>query len=186
MTRFDAFEVSPVLATDIDGMGGTEIQAFGTLAEAVTALAATEAAGLAAQLSWTVYGHTPGEGAEAIADFETEADAFALLYKLTGIAGQTGVTLYRLPHPQTITVWTCTSQADFEPTTTVHVTEHDAQAELLGRMRSDLTTEQQERGAALLLSGKEHEDYTAFADFVEDTSIGIFDHYAVEPHGLVF
>ena len=139
MTRFDAYEVSPVLATDIDGMGGTEIQAFGTLAEAVTTLAETEAAGLTAQLSWTVYGHTPGEGAEAIADFTTEADAFALLYKLTGIAGQTGVTLYRLPHPQTMTVWTCTSQAEFEPTTTVHAQEHDAQAELLGRMRSDLT-----------------------------------------------
>ncbi len=52
--------------------------------------------------------------------------------------------------------------------------------------REYIAQTQQEIGAALPLSGKEHEDYTAFADFVEDTSIGTFEHYAVEPHGLVF
>ncbi len=172
MTRFDAYEVSPVLATDIDGIGGTEIQAFGTLAEAVTNLAETEAAG-------------PGEGAEAIADFTTEADAFALLYKLTGIAGQTGVTLYRLPHPQTMTVWTCTSQADFEPTTIVHAQEHDAQAELLGRMRLDLyprTTGAWSRLAAFRKGARRLHRLRGFRGRQIHRH---FNHYAVEPHGLV-
>lgn len=185
MTRFDAFEVSPVLETDVDGMGGLVCQAFPSLAEAEAALADAQQDGLSGRVLWTVYGHTPGEGAEAIADFDIEERAFALLYKLTGIAGITGVTIYKLPHPQTLTVWTCTSQADFEPRTTVHAQEYEAQAELLGRMSADLTEQQRERGAALLQSGKEHEDYTAFSDFVEDTSIGIFQHYAVEPHGVV-
>lgn len=86
---FDAYEVSPVLETN-----GIECEAFLSLAEACEPLAKAEYAGTPARIIWTIYGHIPGEGVQAIEDCESEEQAFALLYKITGIRGVSGTTHY--------------------------------------------------------------------------------------------
>lgn len=184
MNRFDAYEVSPVLESDIDGMGGMHCEAFPCLADAQHALTDARAEGLEARILWTLYGRTEGEGAEAIHDFETEADAFTLLCQITGIAGEPGRTVYELAVRGSVVLWTCTSDTDYGMETSVHNNEHDAQTELLERAGKGLSDEETARGKALLASGKEHDGYEAFGDFIENVCRDMLDTFSVEPHTL--
>jgi hypothetical protein len=61
---FDSYEIAPVRKTDDD--------------EACEICAPSEAQ------YWTLYGHIPGEGVDAIADRQTKAQCEELLYRLTG------------------------------------------------------------------------------------------------------
>lgn len=98
--RFDAYEVSPVVETFTGH--GTEIEAFAAIAEARQAAnAANEVLEGKATILWTLYGVRSGI-AEAIADRDTEAEAFALLRSLTGIEGVTGQTRYNVAEPVAI------------------------------------------------------------------------------------
>jgi len=86
---FDAYEVNPVLETN-----GAECEAFSSLADACEALARAEYAGSPARILWTLYGHISRQGVQVIEDCESEEEAFALLYKMTGIRGVSGTTHY--------------------------------------------------------------------------------------------
>lgn len=87
MHTFDSFEVSPVVEfLDADGVSCC---AFDTLADAE--LAADLDNGDA--IIWTVYGRREG-AAEALADVGSEAEAFAALFALSGIVGQSGQRFY--------------------------------------------------------------------------------------------
>ncbi len=183
MNRFDAYEVSPVLETDIDGMGGMQCEAFPSIADAQKALSDAQAEGLEARILWTLYGRTEGEGAEALEDFSSEAEAFTRLFQISGIAGEPGVSVYQLPQRGSAIVWTCTSDTDNGMETSVHNNEHDAQTELFRRLgREHLSDEETAQGDALLLSGQEHDGYEAFSDFIEDVCRDMLDSFSVEPH----
>ncbi len=86
---FEAYEVSPVLETN-----GVECEAFSSLADACEALAKAEYAGTPARILWTLYGHISGQEVQVIEDCESEEEAFASLYKMTGIRGVSGATHY--------------------------------------------------------------------------------------------
>ena len=184
MNRFDVYEVSPVLETDIDGMGGMQCEAFGSFADAQQALTEAQAEGLEARILWTLYGRTEGQAAEAIHDFDTEDDAFTLLYQISGVAGEPGKTTYPLSEPGSVVIWTCTSDTDYGMETSVHNNEHDAQTELLERAGKGLSDEETAQGEALLASGKEHDGYEAFGDFIENVCRDMLDTFSVEPHTL--
>lgn len=95
--RFDAYEVSPVVETFTGH--GTEIEAFATIAEAKQAAnAANEVLEGKATILWTLYGVRNGI-AEAIADRDTETEAFDLLRSITGMEGVTGQTRYTVAEP---------------------------------------------------------------------------------------
>ncbi len=86
---FDAYEVQPVVETD-----GKDCEAFVTVAEATDELARCQREGTPARLLWTVYGHTTGQGVEAIEDTETEEKAFAALFRIARIRGTSGTVVY--------------------------------------------------------------------------------------------
>ncbi len=118
MQRYDAYEVSPVLESDIDGLGGMQCEAYPTLGDAEEAAITAAGEEIETRIIWTVYGHITGQGVEAIQDFETEAQAFEFLFKLSGIIGASGTRCY--PLPLTVTVWTCTSDTDYGMETSTH------------------------------------------------------------------
>lgn len=79
---FDGYEIHPVLETVIAGEPYTICEPFPSLADATAALSDAQAAGFEAHLLWTVYGHLPTGGVEAINDLNTEAEAHSFLAQL--------------------------------------------------------------------------------------------------------
>ncbi|MGB8481186.1 MAG: hypothetical protein WCE63_20460 [Acidobacteriaceae bacterium] len=92
--RFDAYQVCPVVETTTPD-GKINCEAFHTLTEAFDAKDIFDGRGRQ-RIFWTLYGLRKGI-AEAIADRATEAQAFELLYSITGIPGTSGQTLYPVP-----------------------------------------------------------------------------------------
>lgn len=82
---FDAYEVRPVVVSN-----ETDCEAYFTLAEADEELARLEYIGTKALLIWTVYGHLPGEGVEALEDCDSEEQAHVYLFTVSGIRGVRG------------------------------------------------------------------------------------------------
>ena len=92
--RFDAYQVCPVVETT-SPRGDISCEAFHTLAEAFDAKDTSRGI-TRRRILWTLYGLRNGI-AEAIADRATEAEAFNLLYSITGMQGRSGQTLYPVP-----------------------------------------------------------------------------------------
>lgn len=99
--RFDAYEVHPVLESWTGSNSDMTCETFETIAEATQTYASDENTPDMKRILWTLYGVRSGI-AEAIADRETEADAFALLHAIAGLEGIPGQTRYNVAEPVAI------------------------------------------------------------------------------------
>ena len=69
---FDAIELAPVAQIDAEGA----CEPFECLEDMPDKLRASA--------SWSIYGHTPGEGVQCIGDFQTREQALEVLRRLMG------------------------------------------------------------------------------------------------------
>jgi hypothetical protein len=73
------------------GYGESTCEAFDSLEKAQEA---ADENGV--EVIWSIYGHIPRQGVECIGDFSTEAHAFVVLERISGIKGLSGQTIYLL------------------------------------------------------------------------------------------
>jgi len=96
MTRYDAYEVNPVVEYQSEAGEAVISQVYFTQEEAESALNDGTYSPKLQRVIWTLFGHIDGEGVEAIGDFADEAEAFERLYRIAGIQGVSGQTIYPL------------------------------------------------------------------------------------------